>query len=515
MKMPVPSFAVFALPFVPACQGDCPPGSSRHDDGLCYLNPAEDDETDTGSATGPTDTGEKGAEWQPVPAGCEPAASSGDDPLVEVGREFVQEYLFAEGTDVELDGDVAWSAGQGGVWSVDISDPTAPTYLGSATEGGSRWYNVHPGPDPALYVTSRDLGFGVFDRSDPAHPRLVSQSYDEGLAGMDSEGDRLYVASLQGSLVTFDISDPLAPVKIDELGGLGNAWAVRVSGYRAYVADNALGLVVIDLSDPDAPEVVTRVETASGGAQDLALSEDGSVVYVAAGGAGVEAYSLADPDAPLSLGAIDVSYAVISVAVGGDTLWAVDQQDVVAFDIRDPAAPALVNTEHTEQWAMHVAADADRAWVADWGYLAGYERRAGVTAPDADLSTGQVFLPDDGGSVTFTLRNLGNADLELLGASPSDDRVAVEAQSLLVPPGGSTGLRLSWEGGSDLDATVCFATNDPDEPTAQVIVRGNQSGNPALGTPAPDFTLTGLDGETYTLSEQLGRPVFLAFFATW
>jgi peroxiredoxin len=36
-----------------------------------------------------------------------------------------------------------------------------------------------------------------------------------------------------------------------------------------------------------------------------------------------------------------------------------------------------------------------------------------------------------------------------------------------------------------------------------------------VGSPAPDFTLPGIDGKTYTLSEQKGKVVVLEFIATW
>ena len=41
------------------------------------------------------------------------------------------------------------------------------------------------------------------------------------------------------------------------------------------------------------------------------------------------------------------------------------------------------------------------------------------------------------------------------------------------------------------------------------------SGRQLLGLPAPDFTLPGLDGNTYSLSSQRGKPVVLEFLATW
>ena len=38
---------------------------------------------------------------------------------------------------------------------------------------------------------------------------------------------------------------------------------------------------------------------------------------------------------------------------------------------------------------------------------------------------------------------------------------------------------------------------------------------PAVGHPAPDFTLTTLDGAPFVLSEQRGTPIVLNFWATW
>lgn len=47
---------------------------------------------------------------------------------------------------------------------------------------------------------------------------------------------------------------------------------------------------------------------------------------------------------------------------------------------------------------------------------------------------------------------------------------------------------------------------------AQTITHTAQ---PAIGYPAPDFTLKTLDGQTFTLSAQRGTPIILNFWATW
>ena len=52
------------------------------------------------------------------------------------------------------------------------------------------------------------------------------------------------------------------------------------------------------------------------------------------------------------------------------------------------------------------------------------------------------------------------------------------------------------------------------EPTLTLTLTAGVVGD-YLGQAAPDFALTDLNGDTHRLSEQLGAPVLLAYFATW
>ena len=85
--------------------------------------------------------------------------------------------------------------------------------------------------------------------------------------------------------------------------------------------------------------------------------------------------------------------------------------------------------------------------------------------------------------------------------------------------------------GEPLDATVCVATTDPDEPLREVkVARSSPQGDSpfhkfyhggkgesavTVGQLVPDFLLPDLDDNYHQLSEQLGRPVLLMFFSTW
>ena len=513
-----------ALSLLTACTPDCPPGSARAADGLCTL-PALPDSGDAPSdgADGGGD-GADGTEapidWQTLDASCEAPAELGHNPVSLLGDVELQRSAFVELVDLAIDIDrgLAFGAGQGGFVVADISDPSAPVFqsAGAPRDFFLRFYRVAIGSGRIVYTTHRDYGLVAWDTSNPESPRVTHALNDRDLSGMAVAGRYLYVVTHAGELVTFDASSPDLPVEVARTGGLANAWQPLAVGDRLYVADNTAGVVVFDRSDPAAPSHVATV-AAQGGVQELAVSDDGTTLYAAVGGAGIEVFSLSDPDAPVSTGLIDLHYSVLSVDTDGDVLWAANQQDVAAVDISRPRSPAPLGTKQTRQWAMHVAAAGGQAWVGDWGWLAAYAVDADAVEPDIDPASTSLYLAEDGGEIELSIANLGAGELTLLGATSDDDRVTLAVSEAAVAPGGSALLRVTYQGGGDLDAEVCLSSNDPDEPiqTLRVVDGGDISSGAYLGTAARDFELGGLDGQRYRLSEQLGHPVVLVYFATW
>ena len=130
-------------------------------------------------------------------------------------------------------------------------------------------------------------------------------------------------------------------------------------------------------------------------------------------------------------------------------------------------------------------------------------------SPDAELAESKRLFER-----ALTLTNRGADTLTLHGALVADPRVTVQVSRDSVPSGETAILTLSWEGGESLESTLCIASNDPDGPTQTLTLTAGAVGD-YLGQAAPDFALQTLDGDTLRLSEQLGYPVLLVYFATW
>jgi len=481
-----------------ACNADpapCAEGFVRDEDGNCAMDEGDDTATD----------------WITLPADCSAPSDLGEDPVTLTDSVLPGEHggLY-EMVDIELSGGLAYAVGQGGLVILDPT-PGAAAVLGSGVS--DRFHRVEPIEDGYVALTHRDRGLTIVDVSDPTQPELVAMVGGSGWEGMAYADGRLYVTVRNEGVRVFDVTDPASPQSVGDGAGLSAPWELsKPRNGWIYAADNTLGVVPIDISDPDAPVVGEPVDL---GSAVLHVTVDGDHLYASAGGAGVVVFDLADPARPAPIVTLPTGGSVVMTAVADGLLYAADHTGLVAWDVSDPSAPVPVGREETPQFALGVAAAEDVAWIADWTALEGWAVHRDAGSPEADLSSMSLLLAAEGGTKEVEVANLGGGDLHLLGATTSDDRLVVEASTDTLAPGEIGTLRLTFASDGDaLDATVCLATDDPDGPLVTLDV-ATGSDDPYVGLPAPDFALPGVDGETYRLSEQLGHPVMLVYFATW
>jgi hypothetical protein len=482
----------------------------------------------TDGATGPSDTGASGTDdgggppddtgpgegWLTVPADCTAPEPLPADPLTQALQTEVQGFAHVLEVEHNPGNDrfyvagiptlTEWALTDDGItetarFNQEAMDHVAvidADYVAVSRRGDS---------EQVGRVGVVGVGGGVL--------QLVMTIALEDAAGLTAQGDRLYALSGAGTLTTIDISDRSNPAIIHTLEGLGNPWGLVIENSYAVVADNTLGLVIVDVSDPDAPALVGTAE-GSGGLQDVVVAN--GYAYGAAGSRGVEVFSLADPTDPQSVGLVEPGGAIISVAVTGDILWTANQDGVAAIDVSDPEAPVVIGTEATPSWAMGVAATESGGFLAGWNEVALFIADASLQAPDAQPDLSALYFPEGTTEQIIQLSNTGAAPLEIVGLLADIEDIAVAIDRLEVPPGESAQIRVRWLGDGDVAGSLCMATNDPDEPTQTLkILTSNDDSSVLIGEPAPDFSLPGIDGSYYTLSEQVGKPVVLVYFATW
>ena len=158
-------------------------------------------------------------------------------------------------------------------------------------------------------------------------------------------------------------------------------------------------------------------------------------------------------------------------------------------------------------------------YMAEWTGLQSHRIVPDAAAPDLQVDSVVELPRAEPGAESNTglsLRNLGERPLTITEVT-ADAPFSVEVTGVEVASGSqalaSITLRPPAEGAADGRLTI--KTDDPDEPIVEVRLRGNLPGL-RTGDEVPDLAFRSLDGlRSIRLSELRGRPVLLAYFATF
>jgi len=337
--------------------------------------------------------------------------------------------------------------------------------------------------------------------------------------GMDLEGDILVVAEHERGIEVFD-APSLASLSVT--GGFGNAFAVDVVGDLAYVADGASGVKVVDLSDPAAPSIVGEAPTSSAA---TAIAVDGSAVAVAVSSAGTDVFRLVDGALEL-VANVPTPNTTTDVAISASVLYTAEWSEVRVFDLGAlDCQPVLLaseaaNVTNAFSRLFGVEPYGNGLLVGGWETVVRYQLDTSVGGPEAALSQDVVSfgtIEEESAVQTILLRNDGDRDLEISGASASGD-FSVDFVPEVVAAGeqGFFELTFTPSGAATVNGTVTLSTNDPDEASLELTVVGNAPGYGVGDTLPADTEFVDADsGETFALADLQGSYVLLAYFATF
>jgi hypothetical protein len=111
------------------------------------------------------------------------------------------------------------------------------------------------------------------------------------------DGNFAYSSQLGGAMSIFDVTNPLAPVKVGGGGGFFAGGYLQVANGFAYIA--GIGFNVFDVSNPAA--LVQRGSLPISGPTCVALH--GTYAYVGSS-AGISVVNISSPDAPAIVGSV-------------------------------------------------------------------------------------------------------------------------------------------------------------------------------------------------------------------
>lgn len=253
-----------------------------------------------------------------------------------------------ESNGVEVVGDFAYVASiMYGLRVVDVADPGAPQLLATAP---SVDHPLAVQLDGELAFVAGQYGLNIVDISVPTAPVNLSR-YDLVRAGrgVDISGDYVFVAAAGlvspfnwGSLEVFDVSDPTAPVPVFYEDFLGWGYDIEIHGDLAYLI-TWLGLRTYDINDPEAPVLLSEYETPL---FPEGLTVIDGLAYLTAAYDGLEIVDVSDPAAPVLVSRVDTPGDARDVVVDGNFAYVADYSaGVVVVDVKDPTAPFFVGMQ--------------------------------------------------------------------------------------------------------------------------------------------------------------------------
>lgn len=270
--------------------------------------------------------------------------------LVEVGN-----HSFPEGTGISHIAIVnTWAyVAIGGLFVLDLADPTAPHEAGSYPLRGDTWgiEGLAVSGD-YLYLSYyggvwKDYSFDyllILDISDPTFPTMISEHPPHwAWASLAVAGQYLY--NFYGGVEVYDISNPSA---LQRLGREGVSYLVEgvLEGDCAYITSSEYGLRVIDVSNPVAP-----TETGFYNPVEIPprLAMEGSYIYAADDfDESFYIFDISDPTHLTQTGAIyeaglgDAAYTGSNNRMAVADGYAYIAPNFCVIDISDPVAPTKV-----------------------------------------------------------------------------------------------------------------------------------------------------------------------------
>lgn len=310
---------------------------------------------------------------------------------------------------------------------VDVSDPTAPKWMGSYSESGYGEVDVAvvgdlvymPSAGNKLHILRLQVGMAQSLSSTGPANRVIPVGQTEPLGFSSSSSLPVSAevvsgpATIQNGQIT--VTGPgTIQVKLNQAGNgtflpvtenlvinqrvarfaevgsfafTTNIFGAKVVGGLAYVGNDGDGLRILDVSNPAKPVLVSTLPGAAG--QTFEAEVVDGYAYVADALKGLKVIDVRNPAQPVEVGQVSAAVS-IAVRVVGSRAYMTDfaGKKLIIVDISNPASPVVLSESALPGDGRATYVVGNRAYVASgWGGVAVFD----VSNAAAPVKEGQFF----------------------------------------------------------------------------------------------------------------------------
>jgi len=270
----------------------------------------------------------------------------GDPGYDSLEMSFQGNWALGSANDIisSITGDTIFIAAGGCVVILDISDPATPQLISEvhARAYVDRLYYDYT--TNQLYLAAYFSGFEIWDLSDITNPFRLSRTPTEALprGGIYAYNDYLYIITVSGGMLVYDIVDPVNPNYITTTSIAGNAWNFYAKDNFIYIQTNS-AIRLYDITDPSSP--VLR-DSYSGSPRAIYVKDDYGYI---ADQSGLVIVNVSNPDDITFAGDLSIPGAPYDVVVidgyayVANNWYGGSEGGVYAIDVSDPSAPVQVD----------------------------------------------------------------------------------------------------------------------------------------------------------------------------
>ncbi|MBN1782125.1 choice-of-anchor D domain-containing protein [bacterium] len=245
-----------------------------------------------------------------------------------------------------------------GVYVLDRSLITNPTLAGTWASGGDVRRLAYQ--DGYIYVANGSWGFSVIRTSD--FDQVAVLQFTSPVQDVYVSGNTAYLAVDAVGLVSVNITNPAAPVRLDTVKTPDKAFGVSVRGTQAFVADRTHGVLAVNVTNPSNMAIADQWEAGDNALlSDIAVDVGAEKAYVSDEGYGLRVIDLTTMNQATSL---NTGGEALAVYLGPDYAYLADGNDGLR-EIDVAVAPPQENEQiMTGGSAMDLVLTANTTYVA-------------------------------------------------------------------------------------------------------------------------------------------------------